>query len=68
MAKFHIVQIPDGGPNSQWTIERVVPGEKPVPIPFYGKRADVEAEINRLSGGGGAIGEKLSMPAKTPKR
>jgi hypothetical protein len=39
-----------------------------VPIPFYGKRVDVEAEINRLSGGGGAIGEKLSMPAKTPKR
>ena len=67
MPKFHLVEIPDAPLNSRWTIEQVVPGEKPVPIPFFGKRAAAEAEVNRLNSGG-AIHEKRLMAAKVPKR
>jgi hypothetical protein len=52
MPRFHPVRIPGGPPASEWTIEQITPGEKPVPIDFYGRKYEVEAEISRLNAGG----------------
>ena len=52
MPRFVIVQVPGARRASMWTIDRVTPGEKPLPVPFYGSRSEVEAELRRLNGGG----------------
>ena len=49
MVKYVLVEDKLNPPKSRWTIERVTPGERPVPLPFYGTRAEAEAEISRLS-------------------
>jgi hypothetical protein len=49
-----------------WTIEQVTPGEKPVPVPFYGSRAEAEAEVRRLNSGGKI--EVKALAARPRKR
>jgi hypothetical protein len=49
MAKFQIVEIPEAPYASRWTIEEVIPGEKPIPVTFFGTRGAAEAEARRLA-------------------
>src|SRR3954462_3219712 len=49
MAKFQIVPASNAPFRSRWGIERVVPGERPVLLDFYGRRAEAEAEVSRLN-------------------
>jgi hypothetical protein len=67
MAKFRIVQVSDAPFRSSWTIEEVTPGEKPVPIPFYGSRSEVEAELTRLNTGG-EIAVQIVKPVRRINR
>ena len=48
MVKYQAIRISGGRLKKGWTIERIIPGEKPIPIAFYGSRPMVEAEIMRL--------------------
>jgi hypothetical protein len=52
MPKFQSVEEPDVPSAERWTIEQIIPGEKPVPVPYFGRRTEVEAEIIRWNGGG----------------
>jgi hypothetical protein len=65
MAKFQIVEIPEAHYASRWTIEEVTPGEKPIPIPFFGTRAAAEAELRRLALYGKGT---EAVATKSPKR
>ena len=47
--RFQIVPTCETSFKRRWTIEEVIPGEQPVPIPFFGTRAEVEAEASRLN-------------------
>jgi hypothetical protein len=67
MARFRIVQLSDAPYRSIWTVEEVTPGEKPVPIPFYGSRSEVEAELTRLNAGGEIVA-KVVKPVRRIKR
>lgn len=67
MAKFQMVQVSDAPFRSTWTIEEVTPGEKPIPIPVYGSRSEVAAELSRLNTGG-EIAVKILMPVRRSKR
>jgi hypothetical protein len=67
MPRFHLVQVPDTRPSSSWTIEQITPGERPVPVAFYGPRGDVEAEVFRLNAGG-KVREKMIAPASRHRR
>jgi hypothetical protein len=49
MARFQIVRYDDSAFTPKWTIEEVIPGEKPIPLPFIGTRAEAEAELSRLN-------------------
>jgi hypothetical protein len=66
MARFLVVQVPDAHFRSSWTIEQVTPGEKPIPIPFFGIRSEVEAEVTRLNAGG-EIAVKIVKPVRRSK-
>jgi hypothetical protein len=47
--RFQIVPTSETSLKRRWTIEEVIPGEQPVPIPFFGTRAEAEAEASRLN-------------------
>ena len=47
--RFQIVLAYDTLLKRRWTIEEVIPGEPPVPLPFFGTRAEAEAEASRLN-------------------
>ena len=49
MTRFQIVKYDDTLFKSKWTIEEVIPGERPIPLPFIGTRAEAEAELSRLN-------------------
>lgn len=49
MARFQIVRCDDTSFGAKWTIEEVIPGEKPIRLPFIGTRAQAEAELSRLN-------------------
>ena len=49
MAKFEAVEVPDAPYARSWTIVEIVPGEKPVPIPFFGRKTEAEAEAHKLN-------------------
>jgi len=59
MPKFEVVEIEEAPYARRWTIVEIVPGEKPVPVPYFGRRAEAEAEAHRLNlyglGGSSAI-------------
>ena len=50
MVKYKAVRILGAASKRGWTIERIIPGEKPIPIIFYGSKPMVEAEMTRLHG------------------
>ena len=52
MPRFQLVEIPGVRLAVAWTIEQITPGERPVPIAFFGRKPEVEAEIRRLNAGG----------------
>jgi hypothetical protein len=54
MPKVQTVYIFDVATTSNWTIEKVVPGEKPEPIVFFGNRQEIEDEVSRLNARGQA--------------
>jgi hypothetical protein len=49
MPKFEAVEIEEAPYARRWTIVEIVPGEKPVPVPFFGRRAEAESEAHRLN-------------------
>jgi hypothetical protein len=49
MAKFEVVEVEEAPFVRRWTIMEIVPGEKPIPVPFFGRRAEAEAEAHRLN-------------------
>jgi hypothetical protein len=49
MAKFEAVEVAEAPVARRWTIMETVPGEKPIPVPFFGRRTDAEAEAHRLN-------------------
>ena len=49
MPKFEVVEIEEAPYARRWTIVEIVPGERPVPVPFFGRRAEAEAEAHRLN-------------------
>jgi len=49
MAKFEVVQVPEMPFARRWTIEEIVPGEGPNPVPFFGRKPEAEAEAHRLN-------------------
>jgi hypothetical protein len=49
MAKFEAIEVEEAPVARRWTIMEIVPGEKPVPVPFFGRRTDAEAEAHRLN-------------------
>ena len=49
MTRFQIVKYDDTLFKSKWTIEEVIPGERPIPLPFIGTRAEAEVELSRLN-------------------
>jgi hypothetical protein len=63
MAKFQVVEIAEAYGSGRWTIEEIVPGEKPIPVFFFRSRAEAEAEARRLNlygrGEGQVIGAEL---------
>ena len=48
MVIYRAVRIPGFVEKRGWTIERVIPGERPVRLPFFGSKRQVEAEMVRL--------------------
>jgi hypothetical protein len=48
MAKYQLVHLSGAPTTSAWTIEEVTPGEKPIPISFYGTKAQAAQEASRL--------------------
>ena len=48
MVKYQAVRMRGFTWKRGWTIEQIIPGERPIPIVFYGSKAKVEAEITRL--------------------
>ena len=67
MPKYRMLHVPDAPFRSSWTIEQVTPGEKPVPIPLYGGRSEVEAELHRLNTGG-KVTHQTTAPSRRTKR
>ncbi len=61
MPRFQLIEVPGVRLSEAWTIEQITPGERPVPVDFYGRKADVEAEIHRLNAGGEV---RQRMPAR----
>jgi hypothetical protein len=49
MAKFLVIEIAEAIRSGRWTIEKVVPGEKPMLISFFRSRAAATAEAHRLN-------------------
>jgi hypothetical protein len=49
MAKYFAVPVDPGRPQRHWSIEEVIPGEKPKPLGFCGSKAAAEAEARRLN-------------------
>jgi hypothetical protein len=53
MAKFEAVEVEEAPFARRWTIMEIVPGEKPIPVPFFGRKTDAQAEARRLTLFGG---------------
>jgi hypothetical protein len=70
MAKFEVVEVEEAPYARRWTIVEVVPGEKPVPVPFFGRRTEAEAEASKLNlyGRGGASAAKPVRRARAGAR
>ena len=66
MPRFHIVPVSGAAAAFGWSIEKVIPGEAPVPIEFFGSRTEIENEVIRLNAGGEIRRKKVS-PAKRSK-
>jgi hypothetical protein len=49
MARFQLIKLADTPGGTRWGIEEIVPGEKPITLPFYGKRVEALAELSRLN-------------------
>jgi hypothetical protein len=49
MAKFEAVEIEQAPYARRWTIVEVVPGEKPIPVHFFGRKGEAESEAHRLN-------------------
>jgi hypothetical protein len=50
MARYQIVENHyNASHGGRWGIEKTVPGEKPVLLPFIGNRAKAEDEVIRLN-------------------
>ena len=67
MARFQLVEIPEAPYAKRWTIEEVVPGERPIPVSFFGRKVEAEAEAHRLNLYGRGGSSRVAIPKiRTP--
>jgi hypothetical protein len=52
MPRFELIEVQDAPASSRWSIQQMLPGERPIPVPFFGRRSDAGAAVYRLNGGG----------------
>jgi|HubBroStandDraft_2_1064218.scaffolds.fasta_scaffold1650922_1 hypothetical protein len=49
MGRFVAVEMEGATHATRWSIVEIVPGEKPIPVSFFGRKAEAEAEAHRLN-------------------
>jgi hypothetical protein len=49
MPRFQIVEMAEAARSGRWVIEKVTPGEKPIPISFFASKGAAEKEAHRLN-------------------